>query len=178
VAAGGRGLVADECVAAHHHARFVREQRAIPLPDDAPQGGRRPLRELDGVTRAVLSGRALAAWDQALETPPFTGTPVWIHGDLLRPNLLVRDGRLSAVIDFGGVGAGDPATDVIGAWAVFDAPGRAAFRDALEVDDDTWARARGIALHQAALIVPYYAETNPRFSALARRTIAQVLEDA
>ena len=106
-----------------------------------------------------------------------TGTPVWIHCDLLRPNLLVRDGRLSAVIDFGGIGAGDPATDVSPAWAVFDAPGRAAFRDALGVDDDTWARARGIALHQAALIVPYYAKTNPGFSALARRTIAQVLED-
>jgi aminoglycoside phosphotransferase (APT) family kinase protein len=102
---------------------------------------------------------------------------VWIHTDLLRPNLLVDRGRLCAVIDFGGVGAGDPATDVIGAWADFDAPGRAAFRDALEVDDDTWARARGIALHQAALIVPYYAATNPRFSALARRTIEQVLDD-
>ncbi|WP_028064090.1 aminoglycoside phosphotransferase family protein [Solirubrobacter soli] len=171
-----RGLVADERVAARHLARFVRELRAIPVPDDAPRGGRRPLRELDAVTRPVLDGAALEAWDRALDTPPFTGPPVWIHADLLRPNLLVRDGRLSAVIDFGGVGAGDPATDVIPAWAVFDAPGRAAFREALEVDDATWERARGIALHQAALIVPYYEQTNPAFSALARRTIEQLLD--
>jgi aminoglycoside phosphotransferase (APT) family kinase protein len=175
--AAGAGVVADERAAAEDLARFVRDLRAIPVPAGAPRGGRRPLRELDAITRDALAGddAALAAWERALETPPFTGTPVWIHCDLLRPNLLVSGGRLSAVIDFGGIGAGDPAADVIAAWAVFDAPGREAFRAALGVDDDTWARARGFALHQAALIVPYYAETNPAFSALARRTIAQVL---
>jgi aminoglycoside phosphotransferase (APT) family kinase protein len=66
---------------------------------------------------------------------------------------------------------------VVAAWAVFVAAGRVAYRDALGVDDDTWARARGYALHQAALIVPYYEQTNPAFSALARRTIEQVLQE-
>lgn len=82
-----------------------------------------------------------------------------------------------AAIDFGGVGIGDPTTDVIAAWAVFGPAGRAAYRAALDVDEGSWERARGIAQHQAALILPDYAETNPGFVALARRTVAQVLED-
>jgi len=105
------------------------------------------------------------------------GAPAWIHTDLLRPNLLVGDGRLRAVIDFGGMGAGDPAADVVPAWNVFGAAGRAVYRDALAVDDGTWERARGYALHQAAMIIPYYAETNPDFVAVAARTVEQVLAD-
>ena len=97
--------------------------------------------------------------------------------DLLRPNLLARAGRLCAVIDFGGAGAGDPAADVIPAWSVFTAPGRAAFRRALAVADGVWERARGYALHQALLIIPYYARSNPAFTALACRTVAEVLAD-
>jgi aminoglycoside phosphotransferase (APT) family kinase protein len=81
------------------------------------------------------------------------------------------------VIDFGSAGVGDPAADVIAAWAVFGPAGRAAFRAALRVDADTWRRARGLALHQAALGIPYYAETNRGFAALARRTLEQVLLD-
>jgi aminoglycoside phosphotransferase (APT) family kinase protein len=102
---------------------------------------------------------------------------VRVHADLLRPNLLVAGGPLEAVLDFGGAGVGDPATDVIAAWSVFGPAGRAVYRDALGVDDGTWRRARGIALHQAVMIVPYYAETNPAFVALAQRAIAQVLAD-
>lgn len=102
---------------------------------------------------------------------------MWIHTDLLRPNLLVRGGRLHAVIDFGAVGVGDPAGDVIAAWSVFGRAGRDVFRAALDVDDGTWNRARGFALHQAVMIIPYYAETNPAFVALARRTVEEILVD-
>jgi aminoglycoside phosphotransferase (APT) family kinase protein len=102
---------------------------------------------------------------------------VWIHTDLLRPNVLVRDGRLCTVIDFGGVGVGDTAADVIAAWSVLGHPGRETFRDALGVDDGTWNRARGYALHQAAMIIPYYDETNPGLVALAKRTVEEVLAD-
>jgi aminoglycoside phosphotransferase (APT) family kinase protein len=105
------------------------------------------------------------------------GAPVWIHADLLRPNLLVRGGRLSAVIDFGAVGVGDPAADVIAAWSIFGPTGRQAFRDALDVDDGTWRRARGFALLQAVMTTPYYAETNPGFVAQATRTVEQILVD-
>jgi aminoglycoside phosphotransferase (APT) family kinase protein len=175
-------LVDDERQAAGDLARFVAELRRVD-PAGAPRSGRQPLRELDVGTRAAISASgavidrdaATAAWERALEAPAWDGTPVWIHSDLLRPNLLVRGGRLHAVIDFGAVGVGDPATDVIAAWSVFGPAGRATFRAALDVDDGTWERARGIALHQAAAIIPYYAETNPGFVALARRTVEEIL---
>ena len=86
-------------------------------------------------------------------------------------------GRLHAVIDFGAAGAGDPAADVIAAWSVFGPVGRAVYRDALAVDDGTWYRALGFALHQAAGIIPYYKRTNPRFVTMARHTISQILAD-
>ena len=144
------------------------------------------MRALDAMTRkAIESSRdvidrdaASAAWDRALEAPPWRGTPVWIHADLLRPNILVRSGRICAVIDFGGVGVGDPAADVIAAWSVFNDVGRKTFRAELDVDDDTWERARGYALHQAAQIIPYYTTTNPDFVTLAKRTIEQILGDS
>jgi aminoglycoside phosphotransferase (APT) family kinase protein len=178
-------LIGDERQAARDLARFVAELRRIDPPAGAPRGGRRPLRELDAVTRAAIESArdvidadaATAAWERALEAPAWEGTPVWIHADLLRPNLLVGGGRLSAVIDFGGAGIGDPAADVIAAWSVFGPAGREAFRGALDVDDGTWSRARGFALHQAAMIIPYYPETNPGFVTLAKRTIDEVLAD-
>ncbi len=100
-----------------------------------------------------------------------------MHADLLRPNVLVHGGRLCAVIDFGAVGVGDPAADVIAAWRVFGRRERKTFRSALDADDGTWNRARGFALHQAVMTIPYYAETNPRFVALAKRTVEEVLAD-
>ena len=177
-------LVHDERQAADDLAQFVVELRLFD-PLGAPRGGRKPLRELDAATRVAIessrgvidSDAAAAAWASALEAPVWDGTPVWIHTDLLRPNLLVDCGRLCAVIDFGGIGVGDPAADVIAAWSVFSHTGRATFRGALNVDDGTWNRARGFALHQAAMIIPYYGETNPEFVALAKRTVDEVLTD-
>jgi aminoglycoside phosphotransferase (APT) family kinase protein len=179
-------IVDDERKAAGVLARFVAELRAIDPVEGAPRGGRQPLRELDIDTRAAIdasscvidSDAATEVWARSLEAPVWNGDATWIHSDLLRANILVDGGRLCAVIDFGGAGVGDPATDVIAAWAVFGRVGREAFRRALNVDDGTWARARGIALHQAAMIVPYYAETNPGFVALAKRTIEQIVMDA
>jgi aminoglycoside phosphotransferase (APT) family kinase protein len=178
------GLVDDERQAADDLAQFVMELRSID-PVGAPPGGRRPLSELDAPTLAAIESArdvidrdaTIAAWELALDAPTWDGTSVWIHTDLLRPNLLVDGGRLCAVIDFGGVGVGDPAADVGPAWSVFGAAGRRTFRDALDVDDGTWNRARGFALHQAAMIIPYYPETNPGFVAMARRTVEQVLAD-
>ena len=122
--------------------------------------------------------RSLAAWELALAAPAWDGqTPAWIHADLLRPNLLVDGGKLSAVIDWGAAGAGDPAADLIAAWAVFGPDGREAYRDALDDGDGAWDRARGVALHQAVMLIPYYRETNPGMAALGRRTVGQVLAD-
>lgn len=98
-----------------------------PIDDDTPQGGRLPLSELDAGTRAwilqagdMIDGQAaIAVWEEALHAPAWDGTYVWIHSDLLPPNLLVDSGRLRAVIDFGGCGLGDRATDLNPAWSVF-----------------------------------------------------------
>jgi aminoglycoside phosphotransferase (APT) family kinase protein len=166
-------------------AQFVAELHRIDPVAGAPRAGRRPLRELDSATRtAIDSSRnvinraaATAAWERALEAPAWPGPPVWIHADLLRPNLLVGGGRLRAVIDFGAAGIGDPAADAVAAWSVFGPAGRQTFRAALGVDDGTWNRARGFALHQAAMIIPYYPETDPAFVALAERTVGEVLAD-
>jgi aminoglycoside phosphotransferase (APT) family kinase protein len=175
-------LVGDERRAAADLARFVLELRRIDTAG-APPAGRRPLAELDAITRQALEASrgvidgdaAIAAWERALDAPAWTGKArVWIHADLLRPNLLVRDGRLCAVLDFGSAGAGDAAFDAIPAWAVFGTAGREVYSAALEVDDGTWNRARGYALHQAALIIPYYAESNPGFVAVAKRTVEEI----
>ena len=180
------GIVDDERAAADTLAAFVRELRSLDVIDGAPLGGRDPLRELDGDTRdairhsagAIDADAAMAVWDEALDAPTWDGDPVWIHGDLLPPNLIVRGGRIVAVIDYGYIGLGDPATDLIPAWSVFGSEGHWRFRAALDPDDGTWSRGRGIALHQAAMIIPYYAESNPRLVEVARNTIEHILDDA
>jgi aminoglycoside phosphotransferase (APT) family kinase protein len=174
----------DERQAAADLAQFVGELRRID-PTDGPRSGPLQLGQLNSVTRHAIDAlrgivdtdAATAAWASCLHAPVWDGSPVWRHCDLLTPNLLVADGQLTAVIDFGAVGVGDPAADVIAAWSVFGSSGREAFRDSLNVDDGTWARARGYALHQALLIIPYYPETNPGFVATATRTVHRVLAD-
>jgi aminoglycoside phosphotransferase (APT) family kinase protein len=129
---------------------------------------------LDG----MLDASALtAAWDAALQAPAWHGPPVWIHGDLSPLNLLVERGRLSAVIDFGCLGVGDPACDLQVAWNLFSAQTRDVLRSALAVDDATWARGRGWALSVGLIALPYYQNTNPVLSGIARRAIAEALAD-
>jgi aminoglycoside phosphotransferase (APT) family kinase protein len=179
-----RDLVDDERQAAFDLANFVSALRRIDV-SGAPRSGRLPLHQLDDLTRAAigsLDDRLNAdlvtdAWERSLHVPAWNGSAIWRHCDLLPANLLVKGGRLHAIIDFGGVGIGDPAADVIAAWTLFGVTGRASFRDALDVDEDTWIRARGYALHQALLIIPYYCETNPAFAATAMDTVAEVLTD-
>lgn len=177
-------LISDERQVAYDLVNFILELRSVNMLG-APRGGRDPLFELAAVTRiAIESSRGVidaeavsAAWARSLDAPPWNGKPVWIHGDLLKSNLLVQGGRLCAIIDFGGVGIGDPAADVIPAWSVFNITGREIFRRALDVDDNTWSRARGYALHQALMIIPYYPETNPHFVTMAKRTVNEILAD-
>jgi aminoglycoside phosphotransferase (APT) family kinase protein len=148
--------------------------RGVPLAQ-RDDGTRESIRALEGLvdTEAVT-----AAWDAALGAPEWTRLPVWIHGDLDLRNLLVENGRLCAVIDFGGLGVGDPACDVMVAWKVLSADAREVFRRALAVDDATWARGRGWALSQALIALSYYTlETNPVLVREARRWMGEVLSD-
>ncbi|MGW0594118.1 phosphotransferase [Streptosporangium sp. NPDC002607] len=92
---------------------------------------------------------ALRSWRESLSAPAWRNPEVWVHGDLLPGNLLVVDGRLSAVIDFGGLNVGDPACDLQPAWNVVAGESRLRFRAELRVDDASWSRGRGWAPYQA-----------------------------
>ena len=120
---------------------------------------------------------AAAVWESILGTPPWHRPGLWIHGDLGGGNVLVHEGRLSAVIDFGCLGVGDPACDLMAAWSLFSADARRTFRHSLHADEATWNRARGWALATSVGVLPYYKDTNPAIVASARRTLEAVLDD-
>ncbi len=102
----------------------------------------------------VDTGAAARVWEEAVGAR-WTGPPTWFHGDLSRGNLLLRDRRLRAVIDFGTCGVGDPACDLVIAWTTFVDGAREAFRAEVGLDDGTWARARGWAVWKALItLVP------------------------
>lgn len=155
-------------------------------PTGAPRGRGIPLAKRDSDVRAAITAlhndytpqTLTAAWEAALHTPAWSGPPVWHHGDLQAGNLLAHNGRLHAVIDFGCMGVGDPACDVMAAWLFLSAASRAIFRSALQVDDDTWARGKGWALSMGLMALPYYRTTNPGLAAIARRAIDEVLAEA
>jgi aminoglycoside phosphotransferase (APT) family kinase protein len=92
-------------------------------------------------------------------------------------NLLAKQGRIQAVIDFGCLGVDDPACDLLVAWNLFSADARAVFRRALSVDEATWARGRGWALSVSLIALPYYSQTNPVLAQQAQYTMDEVLQD-
>jgi aminoglycoside phosphotransferase (APT) family kinase protein len=157
-----------------------------------PTGGPRPggrggsLRPRDEQTRSGIAAlgdlidaaAVTAAWETALAAPEWDGAPVWIHGDLDARNLLVRDGQITGLLDWGSMCVGDPASDVKVAWAVLDAETRPVFRELLEIDDATWARARGWALSQAMIALPYYLHTYPVMVEQAWRWLGEALADS
>jgi aminoglycoside phosphotransferase (APT) family kinase protein len=163
--------------------RQVDATSAHPRP---PHGRGAPLAELDEQVRrsiAELGDRidgdaTLRSWGESLNASPWDGEEVWVHGDLLAGNLLVVDGRLSAVIDFGGLNVGDPACDLQPAWNVFAGDSRTRYRAELQVDDASWLRGRGWALYQAVSALPYYWDTNPGMIRQASHALAQVLADS
>ncbi|QKG24362.1 aminoglycoside phosphotransferase family protein [Actinomadura verrucosospora] len=166
---------------------FVRALRKTRIPGGpaAYRGG--PLSGVDAAMRSAVddlrrtdepfdADAILAAWDESLRAPAWTGPPCWLHSDLMPSNLLVdAAGRLSGVLDFATAGVGDPACDLIPAWNLLPSGVRPAFRDAVDADDATWLRGRGWALSMAVIQLPYYRETNPVISANARYAIRSVL---
>jgi aminoglycoside phosphotransferase (APT) family kinase protein len=182
------GTLDDLCQAAVDLAAFVHALRGVD-PTGAPprpRGGRGgPLAECDEDVRrsiAQLGDRiegqlALRSWEESLGVGPWSAREVWVHGDLLPGNLLVVDGQLSAVIDFGCLNVGDPACDLQPAWNVFAGDNRARFRAELDVDDASWLRGRGWALCQAVMALPYYWDTNPGMIRQATHALRQVLAD-
>ncbi len=180
----------DLVQAARTLAGFVNALQAIDVAGGPPPGNHNvyrgvPLAERDAETRsgiAALEGivdqeAVTDEWERALRTPGWDRAPAWLHGDLYAANLLVRDGELSGVIDFGGLGVGDPACDLMSAWTLFSGESRDAFREALGVDEATWIRGRGWILSWALIALPYYLTTNPVIVRNAKAAIAAVLED-
>jgi len=149
----------------------------IPLHRIDPTHGPRPgphnfyrggsLTTYDAETRqaiAVLKGKfdtraATEVWDMALQAK-WDRAPMWLHGDVSAGNLLIRQGRLSAIIDFGLVGVGDPACDLSIAWTLFRGESRETFRAMLTLDPGTWARGRAWTLWKALIVAADLTETN------------------
>jgi aminoglycoside phosphotransferase (APT) family kinase protein len=132
---------------------------------------------IDAMRGELDEATVSAVWDEALGASPWERPPAWVHGDLYDGNLLARDGRLCAVIDWGGAGVGDPACDLIVAWSLFSGESRDVFRADLDVDDATWVRGRGWALSVALMAIPYYRETNPVIVANSWRRIDELVAE-
>lgn len=182
------GGVADLERAAADLAGFVRALRAVDTTGAPPRmpgmrGG--PLAERDDAVRQAVQAlgdridgaAALRSWEQSLSAPAWDGAEVWVHGDLLPGNLLVIEGRLSAVIDYGGLNVGDPACDLQPAWNLFSGDSRRTFLTESGADDAMRLRGRGWALSQALIALPYYWQSNPGIVRQALHALDLVLTD-
>jgi aminoglycoside phosphotransferase (APT) family kinase protein len=161
-----------------------------PLPGQHNWWRGGPPAHYDAETRAALERlrdepgvdtvAAERIWDRALRST-WDRDPVWFHGDVARGNLLVAHGTLSALLDFGTSGIGDPACDLALAWTDLDAPARAVYRAELGLDDDTWHRGRGWAVWKALITIdrvdPARPEREGAISRASRRTLAAVVDD-
>ena len=186
-----RGRITDDVRFATDLADFLAALQGVD-PVDGPQPGVHnwyrggSLRTWDGSTRRALTelegivdvDRAGAVWAQALDSP-WDGVDRWFHGDVAAGNLLLDGGRLSAVIDFGTCGVGDPSCDFAVAWTLLTANGRRAFRERLSVDAGSWARGRGWALWKT-LVTCAAAGEDPEDAeelASATRVLDAILDD-
>lgn len=157
------------------------------LPTDGHDGnglgrGGRPLADTDWVRSSIArsahlidADAATAVWERALSAPAHRGRASYIHGDPVPGNLIVRDGRLAGLVDIAEPTFGDPAADLVPAWAVFSADARTRFREAMAVDDADWERGRGWAFEMAIGALHYYERTNPVFFTQALRTLQRLL---
>ncbi|SEH00930.1 Predicted kinase, aminoglycoside phosphotransferase (APT) family [Nonomuraea solani] len=152
-----------------------------PAPPDAPRNPVRgvPLTARDTVVRQRLrsiprSAELLPLWEKLVAVPPWRGPALWLHGDPHPGNLLLDDAGLVAVLDFGDLTSGDPATDLAAAWLVFDEEAREVFRSQVEAGEETWQRARGWALAMGTALAAHSADS-PGMAAIGDHVLEQVL---
>jgi aminoglycoside phosphotransferase (APT) family kinase protein len=151
-------------------------------PPAGARGG--PLAPHDETVKSTLrllgssidTDRALAVWRAALDADQWSGSSVWVHGDFLPGNILIRGSRLSGVIDWSAAGLGDPSCEAMLGWFL-PSESRTVFRESLTFDDATWARARGWVLQQTTLFILYYADKLPDAVAAARLRLQAALDD-
>jgi len=184
-------LGSDDVSLALEVAAFARALHSV----DADDGPRKPpgtrgsaLAHIDPAVREALSrlvghddgfdlAAAQTAWDVCCAAPDWDRPPVWIHGDLQPGNLIVREGRLAAVVDFGAFGIGDPAPDVAPALWTFTGEARRAYRTAMACDDAMWLRACGWALGPSLTGIDYYRTTFPRMAEHGRQMVRAVIAE-
>lgn len=183
------GSIADDAGSAAALGRFLTALRRVD-PAVGPRAGPLnnyrgvALRHLDQRVRGCLAQLAgdidtvLAAevWEAGLAANVHEGPRVWIHGDLHPGNLVARDGLLAGVIDFGLLGVGDPAADLMAGWTVFSASVRGAFLEEAGADPAARLRARAWALYSGVVALPFYRERNPTLAGISRRTLGRVLD--
>ncbi|WOX12709.1 aminoglycoside phosphotransferase family protein [Streptomyces sp. N50] len=182
--------LADPHLAAAQLADFLRALQRIPAadvlaPGPHPELARPPLATRDRSTRAAIeavdgvfdTAALTEVWDSALDAPAWDREPVWCHGDFHAGNLLTVDGRISAVIDFGGLSMGDPACDLVIAYTLLSATTRPLFRTALALDDATWTRGMGWALTTALNAYTRVAATEPHVARQSTRQLTEVLTE-
>jgi len=183
------GHIADHRAFAADLAAFLGALYRIDAADGPPAGAHSfyrggSLAVYDPETRAAIAtladeidtGTVAAIWEEALATT-WQGSPVWVHGDVAVGNLLVDDGRLSAVIDFGSSAVGDPACDTVIAWTFFTGESRAVFRRDLPVSPDVWVRGRGWAMWKALILIAQQRESIPARADEHRRILREVISD-
>lgn len=154
-----------------------------PAPPEAPRNPVRgvPLAARDEAVRGRLrsiprSAELLALWEKAVALPSWQGPALWLHGDPHPANLLAGadGGGLAAVLDFGDLTSGDPATDLAAAWLVFEEEAREVFRAHVDADETTWERARGWALVMGTALAAHSAD-HPGMAAIGEHVLGQVL---
>ena len=181
--------VEDWCRLARDLAAFLCALHRIDITGGPPPGTHNffrggPLAVYDSEVRTAATeladeidrDRVHTVWETALRAVP-PERPVWVHGDISADNLLIRDGRLCAVIDFGCTGVGDPACDLAIAWTLFEDRSRDALRQALPLDDATWERGRAWALWKALITLAEYRNSDALRTKRARRVIQATLAD-
>ena len=185
-----RGAISDLTAFAEELADFLVALRRIDASDGPLAGAHNfhrggSLAVYDGETRQALNDLAdeldvsllTKIWERALGSS-WREKPVWVHGDIAEGNLLVRDGRLSAVIDFGSSGVGDPSSDLVIAWTLFDEPARNAFRARVGLDRQTWERARGWCLWKALITIAEHRHGDREKADTHRRWIDRIVADS
>lgn len=182
---GARALVGDAGLGAAAVLVELLEELGVPAPPDAPVNPWRgvPLRARDATVAEGLPCLPEAAqpaaarlWDRARSAPGHPGPPVWLHGDLHGLNLLAEAARICGVIDFGDLGAGDPAMDLAVGWLVLDAPARDVLRRGRAVDPHEWLRARGWALLLATQFLRHSRDA-PGNAVIGMRALREVLAE-
>jgi aminoglycoside phosphotransferase (APT) family kinase protein len=180
--------VADWAETAHILGLFARALRAV-----EPAGGRicgpangfrgSPLFTRDGWVRKCFESVSdlydlsalLSAWEEALAAPVWDKESVWIHGDIHAANILVHDGRVVGIVDFGLAALGDPACDLALAWSFLPTGYRDDFFEAADVDDSMVQRGKGWALYIGAIALSYYRDRNPVLARIGTQAIGGVL---